>query len=674
MKFAYLELCGFRGYRRRVRIDFAVGFTVIEGRNGVGKSTVFDAIEFALTGDISKYRDMKADGETVADYIWWTGGGESPEDHFVEIGLQDGSDVVVVRRTPEGPNESQLVAATRRLCDVNTMPASPLRQLCAASILRDELIATLSLDLKEAERFAFLSDALGGTDADVWIKRGATIVGIAKKRAELADVSAREAAAAVSSAGRRMDELRAGLRSDEVIGAAWTRLQSFASTTAPLDQIAEPARIAIAALNRQLESLRALTTRWDEIAGLRVTLPALRDAVEIAARRKAEAEAEVLRFQSDHAQASAPASQLSRQATDLAHLVEIGRRLGRLNESCPLCTAHRTSAEYGSGLEAMARHALELDREAVQQADRERTFALAQTTLKSTDEILAQRIAALTAAENRIADFELALILDGIGADSTPQSMATHQTTLKEQLAVARADLSVIETLKINADLERAASLVVSAQDAHVRCEQRLGVMRRAEGRAQALYDASRRSAGEAVDVRLERVLPLMAELYRRLRPHPLWDEIDYKVRGDVRRFLSLQVGNDLNPQFMFSSGQRRATGLAFLLAVNLSLAWSRLRSVLLDDPVQHVDDFRSVHLAEVLAQIASSGRQIICAVEDAALAELLCRRLPGTSGLGGIHLVLGVDEGGDLAKLRETLQEPFVRGALVAEDHSMAG
>src|SRR3546814_13424081 len=115
-----------------------------------------------------------------------------------------------------------------------------------------------------------------------------------------------------------------------------------------------------------------------------------------------------------------------------------------------------------------------------------------------------------------------------------------------------------------------------------------------------------------------------MAELYRRLRPHPIWRYIEYSIRGDVRRFLKLKVGDELNPQFLFSSGQRRATGLAFLLSVNLSLAWSRWRTIMLDDPVQHVDDFRTVHLAELAAQLVAEGRQIVCAVEDAALAELL--------------------------------------------------
>jgi chromosome segregation protein len=89
-------------------------------------------------------------------------------------------------------------------------------------------------------------------------------------------------------------------------------------------------------------------------------------------------------------------------------------------------------------------------------------------------------------------------------------------------------------------------------------------------------------------------------------------------------------VGDGLNPQFMFSSGQRRATGLAFLLSVNLSLAWSKFRTILLDDPVQHIDDCRTDHLAEVCAHLIAQGRQVICAVEDEALADLFCKEMAG--------------------------------------------
>jgi ABC-type hemin transport system ATPase subunit len=135
---------------------------------------------------------------------------------------------------------------------------------------------------------------------------------------------------------------------------------------------------------------------------------------------------------------------------------------------------------------------------------------------------------------------------------------------------------------------------------------------------------------------------------------------------------LKLQVGGTINPQFVFSSGQRRATGLAFLLSVNLSIAWSRWQSILLDDPVQHVDDFRTVHLAEVLAHLCQSGRQIICAVEDSALADLMCRRLPTSEAAPGTRIKLGNDSDGALSVTCAETITPMTRRTLVPPPASL--
>jgi ABC-type cobalamin/Fe3+-siderophores transport system ATPase subunit len=130
--------------------------------------------------------------------------------------------------------------------------------------------------------------------------------------------------------------------------------------------------------------------------------------------------------------------------------------------------------------------------------------------------------------------------------------------------------------------------------------------------------------------------MPLLEELYRRLRPHTDWMEIGSDFGGKVRGSLNLTVGDGHNVQFLFSSGQRRAAGLAFLLAIHLSRSWCQWKSLLLDDPVQHIDDYRALNLVEVLAAIRRSGRQIIIAVEDTALADLLCRRLRSSIGESG--------------------------------------
>lgn len=150
---------------------------------------------------------------------------------------------------------------------------------------------------------------------------------------------------------------------------------------------------------------------------------------------------------------------------------------------------------------------------------------------------------------------------------------------------------------------------------------------------ARQIDNAAKAVANEILTEQFDTVMPLLKELYRRLRPHADWTEIGVDFGGRVRASLNFVVGDGHNPQFLFSSGQRRAAGLAFLLSIHLSRPWCRWQSLLLDDPVQHIDDYRALNLVEILAAIRRTGRQVVVAVEDPALADLLCRRLRSLGG-----------------------------------------
>ena len=234
--------------------------------------------------------------------------------------------------------------------------------------------------------------------------------------------------------------------------------------------------------------------------------------------------------------------------------------------------------------------------------------------------------------------FELEL-MDELG-DLGFGSQLTRDPDELERLATIERDQLVdleraLRTLEASQTVSRLASL--EAQIAALRAEMdgAADVLERTQAAltaARSIERNVRRVSAEIIDERLAQISPLLNELYQRLRPHFDWRTIDYSIRGDVRRFLSLKVGGGLNPQFVFSSGQRRAAGLAFLLSVHLARAWTPWRTLLLDDPVQHIDDFRALQLVEILAALRMDGRQIVCAVEDSALADLLARRLVSTS------------------------------------------
>jgi chromosome segregation protein len=658
MRLAYVSVCGFRGFSKPLRLEFARGFTVIDGRNGVGKSSIFDAIEFALLGTIGKYGTVSAAGETANSYIWWRGPGSSPTERFVEVGFDLDGETIPLRRTMlEEPEPAALERVTTAMISSEYAPEHALRQLCASSIIRDEHIATLSLDLSESDRFKRLRDALGASDADRWIKRGSRLYELAKRRREAAEKEVADATAAVTAAAVRIEELRKAIPDRSAVDEAETRLttyaQRFVAASSP-----EASRDAISRHQLVVDGLARLEDDWPQIANGQSSLKELDQALDQERAKLAAASATAEELRANLAAVS-PSSEVRSTSQTYATLLTSGQSLGLQEGHCPLCAASRTSDEFEQGIAIGRRRVDALDSEALKLAETEQRHQQAQAQ-KGVHEAEVVRLQSLKdALIRRLADFNSRLTSLGLAADATLADIS--ETRQREQASVfqARQDLAVLDTLRYTQSLDTQKVAQESSQSRRAAAESKLGLMRRSEARTKAVYDAARRASGEVLNERLDLVMPLMSEFYRRLRPHPIWEDIDYRLRGDVQRSLLLQVGEDLNPQFIYSSGQRRATGLAFLLSVNLSLSWNNWKSLLLDDPVQHIDDFRSVHLAEVLAKIVSTDRQIICAAEDEALADLIVRHLPVTAAREGKRVTLGVNSDGALAKLREVTVAP---------------
>ena len=258
MKIAFVHLCGFRGYREPTRIEFSDSFTVVDGPNGVGKSTIFDAIEFALTGTISKYLDATADRETVDDYIWWVGGGVRHSENFVEVGFRDVEDIIVIRRTPFSAPDFESIDLMEKLVDSAFAPAQSIFQLCKSTIIRDEHIARLSLDLKETDRFTLLRDAIGAVDAEDWIERARALLSTTSTRVKQSTAEVEEANRELANAIRQVDEMRNTIPATALTAEATNRLQQHLNTTASLEQLPDLARQRLGRISADVERLDVL--------------------------------------------------------------------------------------------------------------------------------------------------------------------------------------------------------------------------------------------------------------------------------------------------------------------------------------------------------------------------------------------------------------------------------
>lgn len=670
MRIERISVAGFRGFREPVTVPLAHAFTVVDGRNGVGKSTLFDAVEYVLTGQIGKYENAKAAGETVDDYIWWKGEG-TPSERFVEVAFRGDGDPITLRRTPiSGPDAEALAAVEAGMVDVRIAPPTPLPQLCATAIIRDESIAKLSLDLTETQRYSKLREAIGATDADRWIGRAERLVALTKSRNAQAREEIDDANDAVVAASLKVDEVRAMIPPDAAVAeaaATMSRLLQF--RPASPDQLLSPSREFVSLGRSNVDRLGALLLQWEQFAADRANLD--RDDAAITAAKEAIEESQLARAllpDPEELDETGPSKVLVAQ---LHQLISLGTRVGLLEAHCPLCAAPHDAASFAAGLAHAADLAKEIDAKASQIAEEaaRRRAAIHDADLHIAEVQRALADLSLEAAARRsgVDRWHLVLKAAGLAPSAKREEAEVTFARIKNELETAEHGLRILETLGANRQLDTAMLALDEARGRLSRAQNRAGLARRAETSAHALHDAARRAGLETLDLRLQRVLPLMAELYRRLRPHPVWQDIEYLIRGDVRRFLSLQVGRGLNPQFLFSSGQRRATGLAFLLSINLSLAWSRWNTILLDDPVQHVDDFRAVNLAEVLAQLVASGRQVVVAVEDEGLAELLARRMPVAVPGDALRITLGLGPDGSSRIIQQRDQVPMQARVLAA-------
>jgi hypothetical protein len=84
----------------------------------------------------------------------------------------------------------------------------------------------------------------------------------------------------------------------------------------------------------------------------------------------------------------------------------------------------------------------------------------------------------------------------------------------------------------------------------------------------------------------------------------------------------------DLAPQAVLSEGQLAANGFSILCAASIAYPWSRWRSLLLDDPLQHNDIIHTAAFVDLMRNLVEfQGYQLIMSSHDRAESEFIRRK-----------------------------------------------
>lgn len=525
MKLEFVEISGFRGFRNKVRFELAAGFTVLNGHNGTGKSTVLDAIDFALTGTINKFNVKAAKGGGLDEHIWWVGSG-NPESHSVSVGfVNEAEESFVVTRSRESGCSAQPYEILTRLCSPRSAHEASIETLLRTTLIRDEFIAGLSLDLPEQTRFSLVKEAIGSMAGPDYSERTAGIL----NAANIARSGQTERIKEIQNElGRTLGELtdaRSVAERSADLSESLKIIETLPISLPPtLVERVEMIRRLIA--DRKLV-LQQLDTARERVGALEDEVAFLSSAAgeeQIEAARRGREGAEKAKARAEEQLTLAIKTDDDEKASDefAAHISAIlqhGEAVGLVEGHCPLCNAARTNSEFSAAIAAarkqLATRGERLAKSAAAVAKARSEVDMANQVLVVTSRLLGDfdtRLLAVLDSRNSINK-----LYDSLGFKDPPASAkAAEELLFTEQAGLVRLEraFSILETSNAVDKVKSLESRVAMLRERADQEAAKLSAAERAVEAGRQMEAAAKTVANEILMEQFNTVMPLLKELY----------------------------------------------------------------------------------------------------------------------------------------------------------------
>ena len=690
--FERLVVEAFRGFNARMEIDLDASVVVLHGPNGMGKTSVFDALQWLLLGEIPRLRAARlrqTDEYIVNAYL-------SSGPARVEAHVRLGDRRVVLTRTGDRTGSSLTWSTTDGSTALHgdaaeaelsrAFSASPemdlATSLTACGLLQQDA-TRLVLETKPRDRFAMFSELLGlGVleRFEEWIQN--RFKELTTKLKEATDAAA-TVERRVNAARNTLLQLKEQAARRPAATAVTSRLESallsspFHDVVIPLDRDTA-AGLAGAAASLAHESGRLAS----DIESVEESLEGLlsSDRLDLAVSA-ADGRVEQSRVQLEQQLASLSAAQTSLQELEQLQ-ASIQRMVATViphihGDECPVCGQPISEASLRERLESLAgdTSAVELAQQAVNTfeaqglalrqaaASAEQMAAAARTQRDARRqhdrlmESIRTRLERIDASDSLLRASPPAELSEAAVWLKSISSSATVMAALAQEL-VAAIDASA-SSEEISAATELAEA---EAQWQSRRTRQESAATARRD--AESLYLAVQESRVEVVRREFARLTPIAQDVYSRLDPHPTFTEIElvpemFRAAGTA----TAQVRDDAldisaNPMLVFSAAQANIAAVSYVIALNWAAA-AKVPMLLLDDPLQAMDDINVLGFADLCRHLRRA-RQVIVSTHERRFAELLERKLSPrrVQDRTLIHEFVGWQRAGPLIKSRMTADQ----------------
>lgn len=677
MKVTGLNIRDFRAFTGEYSFDLSSDVVLFTGANGRGKTSVFDAVLWALTGSLPRLESQDEDPPVVSLYSD-TGQarvalGLSGEDKSAEIiRSDDGSEKQQIRvktekneyrgdeadswiltelwpraQTAEEASDAFAKALTRSVY----LQQDLVRQFVEADTARQRFDAVS--ELVGAGRISELNSKLD-TQRRKWSARTNDLEGEIEEIRGKLETAKSQRQELGDPEGEDLDDLRKGWNQ------WWSDAQDLGVEREPTNVQASNASSAIDEAIKTLNSLRRQTKRGlseasdllEEAETIPHELPdlePLEESLSEAREEKKEAEETLAEAKKSAAQKRQEQLQKKEKVDELATLAELALR--HIEGKCPVCQQTHSAEQTRQHLESLIERAGDENGESpaevakLVQEELDRVSEAEDAVGKAENELEEAREMHRKVQQH---EEELRDWLDNQNASIGKEEFITDAVERVRKELTDRVDaleshveageqLSLrLATVAQESRREELTQEIEELEEELNELERELDLREETSDLADMFVDELEDATKEFVTRRLEDVSSLLQKIYSKVDPHPTFRAIRLITsfshrRGRLDPYVvdpDSDIG-DHDPFAVMSSSQINVVALSIFLSLNLGIPNIPLKTLMLDDPLQSLDDINFLGFIDLIRRTrGDGGRQIFLSTHDDRLSGLLKRKL----------------------------------------------
>ena len=231
----------------------------------------------------------------------------------------------------------------------------------------------------------------------------------------------------------------------------------------------------------------------------------------------------------------------------------------------------------------------------------------------------------------------------GLQLDTSRNALAAKRDSLDEQRAKLQEATSIVRQYELSCrvtELEKERDALASQYNSECakvkKLQQNIAILKTAQGEANTWTEILKCRVDDVVEKTIVAHQPQIERLFKGMIPHPYFFEKISMERGSKGLELGLryrgQQDNAGEPLFFLSGAQANVLALAIFMSLASDARWSKLDTLLLDDPVQNLDDLDAVAFLDWLRAVARGKtcdrkKQIIVSTCDQNLYLLMLHK-----------------------------------------------